>query len=184
MNIERRFHAAPLQLNHADEQRKIVGYAAVFNSFSEDLGGFTERILPGAFSDSLKKQDVRALVDHDSRLILGRTTANTLTLAEDDQGLRATILPPWENSYAADLQRSIERGDISGMSFAFETLADDWAVENGKVIRTLRNIRLHEVSVVTFPAYPDTAVAVRHLRQFQRDNLLIPKLRLRLLEAM
>jgi HK97 family phage prohead protease len=148
-----------------DTPNRIVGYAAVFNSLSEDLGGFKERILPGAFKRTVKAQaDVLALVGHQRGMILGRTSSGTLTLAEDDRGLRVTIDLP-DTSYARDLRESIARRDISGMSFGFHVPENGDRVieEDGQIIRELLDIDLHEVSVVTMPAYLATSAELRNI---------------------
>ena len=139
----------------------ITGYAAVFDLLSEDLGGFKERVLPGAFTDTLKgKPDVKALIDHDSSKILGRTTAGTLKLEEDKKGLAVRISPA-DTTAGTDILKSIKRGDIDQMSFAFQTVTDRWHTEDEEEIRELVEVKLFEVSIVAFPAYQDTSVAVR-----------------------
>lgn len=169
MTIERRILASHLEVRAEGDRRTIVGHAAVFNKDSELIfGSFIERIAPGAFAESIAKpDDVRALINHDPNLIIGRNTSGTLQLKEDDQGLHVTIDPP-KTSYASDLLESTQRGDISQMSFGFETIADQWERgQNGKPdVRTLLKVRLFDVSPVTFPAYPDTDVAVRSHEAF------------------
>jgi uncharacterized protein len=144
----------------------IVGYAAVYDSLSEDLGGFREQIAPGAFARTLRTADVRALVDHDPSKILGRSTAGTLRLRNNAKGLLAEVDPP-DTQAGRDIVASIQRGDVSGMSFTFRVApnGDSWEMlPNGQgAIRTLRDVDLLDVSVVTFPAYPETEVAVRAL---------------------
>jgi HK97 family phage prohead protease len=140
----------------------LTGTAIVFHSLSEDLGGFRERILPSAIERTLnEKIDLRALVDHDSAKVLGRLTARppTLRLTADAKGLHVEIDPP-ETSYAQDLLASVGRGDVDGMSFAFRTVKDDVHLEDGQVVRDVLDMRIHEVSVVTFPAYRATGVEV------------------------
>jgi len=146
---------------------KVVGYAAVFGPLSEDLGGFRERIDPAAFDFSIKQNvDVRALVDHESGKVLGRRSNGTLQIATDKTGLRVEIDLP-ETSYANDLKALMARGDISQMSFAFTVPpnGDSWdgTTEDGLRLRTLKDVRLVEVSVVAIPAYPDTTAALRKL---------------------
>lgn len=142
----------------AESPGTIVGYAAVFNMLSVVLWGFREKIAPGAFGASLA-DDVRALWNHDTNHVLGRTTAGTLRLAEDAHGLKVEIDPP---SSAAGWVESIRRGDVSQMSFGFRVLEDTWDEdEEGQEIRTLIKVKLYEVSPVAFPAYPDTEVGVR-----------------------
>ena len=148
---------------------KIVGYAAKFNSLSHDLGGFREKIEPGAFSRALSEgQDVRALVDHDPGKIIGRSTSGTLRMLEDDHGLRVEI-DPANTTAGRDIMESITRGDVTGMSFGFTVKDEDWQIVDGENIRTLRDMDLFDVSVVTFPAYASTEVALRSLSEFQAD---------------
>lgn len=144
--------------------RVIEGYAARFNKYSEDLGGFKEKIKPGAFSDAIKNSDVRALFNHDPNIVLGRSKAGTLTLKEDKKGLHMSVTLP--NTRTADeLMESIERGDITQQSFGFTIAEDSWRMsEKYGEVRTIEKIdRLFDVSPVTFPAYPDTEVALRSL---------------------
>jgi HK97 family phage prohead protease len=166
-----------LRTNRAEfrvSKGKIAGYAAVFNQDSEDLGGFTERIAPGAFKEALKKSDARALINHDQNLILARESAGTLRLREDSKGLFMTISPP-NTSYARDLMESIKRGDIREQSFAFRVSKDDWQnlddPEQAK-IRTIREIsHLYDVGPVTYPAYPQTSAALRSMERARRQFL-------------
>jgi uncharacterized protein len=152
-----------------DKKPKIVGYASVFNQMSEDLGGFKEVVKPGAFAKTIKESDIRALMNHDPNYVLGRKKNGTLTLAEDEHGLRISIDPP-DTSYARDLCRCIERGDIDQMSFGFKTIKDDWHTEDGQNVRELRECRLLDVSCVTYPAYPQTSIAMRSLEAFQKQT--------------
>lgn len=162
-NMERRtFEISELNIEVREESKpKIKGYAAVFNKLSENLGGFFEKIDPGAFTNSISKDDIRALFNHDTNYILGRTKSGTLTLAEDEKGLSIEIDPP-DTTYAHDLQESIKRGDISQMSFGFTVIKDMWEFMTGKdPVRTLQEVKLFDVSPVVFPAYPQTSVKVR-----------------------
>jgi HK97 family phage prohead protease len=161
MEKERRVLAFKPELRGEGEERRIVGYAAKFNSRSVDLGGFFEEIDPGAFDRALKEEhDVRALVDHNPTLILGRTTSGTLALSVDKEGLLAEIQPP-DTQASRDIQESLRRGDVTGMSFAFAVIADEWRTEDKVPIRVLRDLDLFDVSVVTYPAYPETEVSMR-----------------------
>lgn len=162
MEIEKRtIQAAELRVESAAEsQPTIRGYAAVFDQVT-DLGFFTESIAAGAFERALKEgADVRALVDHEPSKIIGRNTAGTLRLQEDDRGLVAEIDPP-DTSVGRDIVESIRRGDVSGMSFGFVTLGEQWNYEGEKPHRTLTDVDLFDVSAVTFPAYPQTEVGLR-----------------------
>ena len=144
-----------------DKQPKIIGHAAMFDQLSEPLFDFREKIAPGAFAKSIKKDDIRALFNHDANYPLGRNKAGTLKLKEDDQGLAIEIDPP-QTQWARDLQESIRRGDISQMSFGFTVVKDEWEHNKGKEsIRTLKEVKLYDVSPVTFPAYQQTSVKVR-----------------------
>lgn len=144
---------------------RIVGHAAVFDTLSEDLGGFREKIAPGAFSEAIRRDDVRALFNHDNNLVLGRNKAGTLSLAEDSVGLKTVIDLP-DTTFAADLAKSMQRGDISQMSFAFSVRTEDqkWEQAGASYIRTILKVsRLWDVSVVASPAYLETDAAVRAL---------------------
>jgi len=155
---------------NGDELPKIEGYAAVFNKNSEDMG-FIERIAPGAFKNALKTSDVRALFNHDSNIILGRKSSGTLELKEDKKGLFMSVTPP-DTQLVRDMVLSpIERGDVTQQSFGFTVQSDDWDYrDNEPSIRTITEIReLFDVSPVTFPAYPDTAVALRSLDNIKKD---------------
>jgi len=150
--------------------RRIRGTAIVFNSLSVDLGGFREIIKPEAVDRTLREGlDVRALVDHDSAKVLGRTKSGTLTLRKTARGLVIENDPP-NTTYAKDLMESIERGDVSGMSFGFRVLTDEWRMEDGEAIRDVYDMTISEVSVVTFPAYAATDVAMRSFREFQKSH--------------
>lgn len=154
----------PMTEIRAESNGSIVGYAAVFNQKSELLyGSFREVINPGAFKSTLTN-DIRALWNHDTAYVLGRNTAGTLQLAEDERGLRVEITPP-DTQWARDLMVSVRRGDISQMSFGFNVKKDSWSAtqEDGTQTRTLEEIDLHEVSVVTFPAYPQTSIVARSI---------------------
>jgi len=145
---------------------RLIGYAAIFNTWSHDLGGFREIVAPGAFSRSLNG-DVRALFNHDPNLVLGRTTNGTLQLREDSKGLLIDLLLP-DVGYARDLWTLVERGDVSQMSFGFRIPpgGDKWAKGNdGLALRTLLNVELGDVSAVTYPAYEETVVSARQRAQ-------------------
>jgi uncharacterized protein len=136
----------------------LEGYAALFDSRSENLGGFTETIRPGAFRASLKaRNDIKLLWNHNSDIVLGSTRAGTMTLTEDERGLKVSALLP-NNTAGRDARESISRGDVTGFSFGFSMPArggDEWSADGTE--RVLKSVRLHEVSVgVAFPAYPET----------------------------
>lgn len=159
--IERR---AALELRAVGDRQhpRLVG-SIPFNSPSSDLGGFREIIRPGAFTRTLKSgPDPIALVAHLPHLILGKRSAGTLKLAEDDRGLGFEIDLP-QTMAAADLLVSVERGDVTGASFAFTVPAggENWSVAGDTAIRELTDVDLYEVTVTAQPAYPDAAIARR-----------------------
>ena len=173
MKTERRtIQITDLRTIRADgEKPKITGYAAVFNSLSEDLGGFREMIAPHAFKSAIKEGETRMLWNHNSDLVLGRQSAGTLTLKEDKHGLKIENIPP-DTQLGRDAMVSIDRGDVSQMSFGFRVEKDEWEEkENGETIRTLLKIRsLPDVSPVTYPAYQNTEVALRSLENWKEEN--------------
>lgn len=156
---------ANLRVKRSDDGKPVIsGYAAVFNTWSENLGGFIERVKTGAFKEALKNSDTRALFNHDVNYPLGRESSNTLTLKEDKNGLYMEIDPP-DTSYAKDLMISIERGDIREQSFGFTVESDTWEDQDKEIWkRTINQVgELFDVSPVTFAAYPDTSVALRSM---------------------
>lgn len=147
------------------ETLTLVGYAAKFDRESQDLGGFREVIRKGAFARAVKEDDVRALLNHDDNHVLGRSRSGTLRMEEDATGLRVEIDLP-DTEAGRSLHTSVQRGDIDQMSFQFVTRQDRWTRTEGTspdVLRELLDVRLYDVSPVTFPAYLDTEVSVRDL---------------------
>ena len=144
------------------EERRLEGYAAVFNTPSDDLGGFTEEIAPGAFQDSLGTDDVRCLWNHNPDYVLGRNRSGTLSLREDEHGLFFSVKLP-DTQWAKDLHESVRRGDVDQCSFGFIVLDDEWYTVNGKQRRTLKRVQLLDVSAVTYPAYTATSISARNL---------------------
>lgn len=164
-DMERRCVTVDLRAGFENDVARLEGYAVVFGSMSEDLGGFREIIEPGAFGEALgDRPDVRALFNHDPSYVLGRTTNGTLALMQDAHGLRMAVTLPG-TSYAGDVYALVERGDVNQMSFAFSVRkgGETWATENGQRVRRLRSLNLYDVSVVTYPAYQATTVAARAL---------------------
>lgn len=159
--IERR--AFTTEVRADGDSPKITGYAAVFNSQSEEMWGFREIITPGAFADAIKVSDVRALWNHNPDYVLGRSAAGTLALREDERGLFVEIDPP-NTQWARDLLESIRRGDVNQMSFAFVVAPEgvEWRETPDGLLRVIKKFdRLYDVSPVTYPAYPATEVGVR-----------------------
>lgn len=147
--------------------KKLVGYASLFNREANIGGWFREVIKPGAFTRAIKeKQDVRALVDHNSSMILGRTKAGTLELRQDDKGLLTTITPP-DTQLARDLMENVRVGNIDQMSFGFLIRKQVWTEGDSESLdlREIEDVDLFDVSVVTYPAYEETEVSLRNAKQ-------------------
>lgn len=164
MELEKRHLPFEVRVERRDDGKVIIrGHAAVFGQLSEDLGGFREQIAPGAFAEALQTDDVRALWNHNPDFILGRNRSNTLVMSEDSRGLAIEIDPPDTQTVRDLVIVPMERGDVSQMSFAFSVRpgGQDWAKDDeGRVVRTLKKLRLYDVSPVTYPAYPQTDVSV------------------------
>ncbi len=160
MQMERR----SFELRAARDEKTLSGHAAVFNQRT-DLGWFKEEIAPGAFADSIANDDIRALWNHNSNFVLGRNKAGTLELSEDATGLAVKIYPP-DTQAGRDALVSIERGDVSQMSFGFEVVDQQWTVLEDKTeLRTILRAKVYEVSPVTFPAYTGTDISARSTRE-------------------
>jgi len=161
----------PVEFRAEDGKLVAHGYAAKFRTLSQNLGGFVETIAPGTFAKTIQEADVRALFNHDPNLLLGRNRAGTLRLEEDDTGLRYEVDLP-DTSVGRDVAKLLERGDISGSSFGFRTIEDDWGeTDSGFPLRTLKQVALRDVSPVTYPAYVDTDSALRSLAEVRGVEL-------------
>ncbi|MCX8962745.1 HK97 family phage prohead protease [Erwinia psidii] len=147
------------ELSTAD--KKLVGYAIRWNSLSEVIcDEFREQFAPGAFKESLASgADCRALYEHDYTRLLGRTTSGTLTLNEDNTGLRFELTPP-DTQAGRDVLTLVARGDISGMSFAFRALSEEWNIATTPYIRTVTAADLREITVTSLPAYTQSNVEI------------------------
>jgi HK97 family phage prohead protease len=168
MATERRFIAEPIEVRANGDEITLAGYAAVYDSLSVDMGGWREMIAPGSFARSLNG-DIRALYDHNTGVVLGRTKSGTLKIYDDARGLRVEVSPP-NTAMARSVVESIRRGDIDQMSFGFRTIKDKWTGQGDTMIRTLEDVELLEVSFVAFPAYPETSAAVRSLAEWRSVN--------------
>lgn len=166
-DTETRIICAPIEVRAGEDDKPVIwGYAALFNSDSEDMG-FVERIAPGAFTDVLN-DDVRALWNHDPNHVLGRSSSGTLRIGEDKNGLWYEVDPP-DTSLGRDIVALMKRGDVDQSSFAFTVSVDEWDESGDVPVRTIKKLRrLYDVSPVTYPAYADTTVAVRKLEEFQQ----------------
>lgn len=151
------------------ENLSIEGYFAVFNSNYEIAPGMSESIAPGAFSKTLSG-DIRALINHDTTLVLGRTKANTLQLREDNHGLWGHIDINPNDSDAMNLYERVKRGDVDQCSFGFDILSEETDFrDDGSVHWTIKEVELYEVSPCTFPAYEETNI---NARAKEREDLL------------
>lgn len=154
--IETRVGLSEFEFRETGEGMHFEGYAAVFNSPSEPLP-FTERIAPGAFKRSIEaRNDIKLLYNHDTGAVLGSTRAGTLRMYEDDRGLKVSAMLP-NTTLGRDTAELLKRGDVDSMSFGFSVPqgGDSWSADGSE--RTLKSVRLHEVSIVAFPAYSGTA---------------------------
>ena len=156
------------QTREDGDNRTIEGYFAVFNSNYEIAPGMTESVAPGAFSRTISG-DIRALINHDTTLVLGRTKANTLKLREDSHGLWGEIDLNPNDVDAMNLYERVKRGDVDQCSFGFYVRSEDTDIsENGDIHWTLKDVDLFEVSCCTFPAYEQTNISARTA---ERDSI-------------
>lgn len=164
--LERRFTTGAVQLRGTADRQLIGGYAAVFNKFSRNLGGFVEQVAPTAFNRSRGNgfPNVVARFNHDDNALLGTIGARTLTLSVDSTGLDYEVDPPKSR---ADIVELVSRGDVSNSSFAFRTIGDEgdeWGTsDQGYPMRTLLSVELVDVAPVVSPAYPDATAGLRSL---------------------
>lgn len=161
----------PLQTRDSDAAPVISGYFSVFGSPYDICAGVREFVDAHAFDDALSG-DVRALINHDTRLVLGRTTAHTLQLRVDAHGLAGDITINRDDTDAMNLYARVQRGDVSQCSFGFDVLKDTVKnYENGNMDFIIEKVRLYEVSVCTFPAYEETSVSARSALDARREQI-------------
>jgi HK97 family phage prohead protease len=165
-------------------EKRIEGYFSVFGKPTELWQGAFEEIAPEAFNNTLGN-DVRALINHDTTLVLGRNKAGTLELRVDSHGLWGSIKVNENDSDAVNLYERVMRGDVDQCSFGFNILNEEteWR-EDGTVKWTIREIDLHEVSVCTFPAYEETGVQARHKEVEQHKEKMLEQRKHNLKERM
>ena len=153
--------ASKFETRESENGFYIEGYFSVFNSAYELWPGATESVAPGAFANTLGG-DIRALIDHETRLVLGRNKSGTLELREDSHGLWGRVKINPNDQDAVNLYERVKRGDVDQCSFGFDIVKEDTEVrDDGSVHWTIREVKLYEVSVVTFPAYTETSVSAR-----------------------
>ena len=166
----RQVRSVPVKFETRDdgEAKAIEGYFAVFNSVYDIAPGMSESIAPGAFESSISG-DIRALINHDTTLVLGRTKAGTLQLREDAHGLWGHIDVNPNDGDAMNLYERVKRGDVDQCSFGFEIRSEDTDIREDRSVHwTIRDVELYEVSCCTFPAYEETNIAAR---AEQRDTI-------------
>lgn len=148
------------ETREADGEMYISGYFAVFNSEYEMWPGAVESIADTAFDGALA-DDIRCLIDHETRLVLGRNKAGTLTLKVDTRGLWGEVRINPNDQDAVNLYERVKRGDVDQCSFGFDILDEEFEDRGDTVKWTIKKVKLYEVSVVTFPAYEETSVSAR-----------------------
>ena len=163
MRNERQVRSVPLDITTREDgdSHIIEGYFAVFNSNYDIAPGMSESIAPGAFSSSISG-DIRALINHDTSMVLGRTKAGTLELREDSRGLWGCISINPNDGSAMDMYARVKRGDVDQCSIGFAIRSEDTDISpNGDVHWTIKDVELFEVSCCTFPAYEETNISAR-----------------------
>lgn len=165
--------ASEFKTREDGEELRIEGYFAVFNDNYDIWPGASESVAPGAFSKTLGG-DIRALIDHETMYVLGRNSAGTLELREDSHGLWGSVLINPNDQDAMNLYARVQRGDVNQCSFGFDILDEETEYrDNGDVHWTIKEVKLYEVSVCTFPAYAETSVQARkddYQRIIEREN--------------
>jgi HK97 family phage prohead protease len=159
---ETRVVVADMEARAENETRTLTGYAALYNKETRIGSWFREVIEPGAFKSALaRKDDVRALFNHDANYVLGRTASRTLVLEEDSRGLKYTVTLP-DTQAGRDLWTSVQRGDVTQSSFAFSVDSEEWRDKSSDLpLRVVKDVHLFDVSPVTYPAYDETSVSAR-----------------------
>lgn len=159
MTLERRYQAIDdIETRTEGNQFRFVGHVAKFDRWSEDLGGFRERLRAGVFAKTVKEADIRFLFNHDPNFVLGRNRSKTAHIEEDSIGLFVDGLAP-DTQWARDLHETVSRGDVNQGSFGFRKIKDEWNARRTE--RDLVEASLFDVSLVTFPAYQDTDLSAR-----------------------
>ena len=170
-DIEKRTLAeCELRVVSEGDTKKITGYVVKWDKYSEDMGGWKERVAKGAFTNTLANgPDVVSLFNHDAACVLGRRSAGTMSITEDDTGLLIEVTPP-DTQVGRDVMASIKRGDVTGQSFMFRTITDAWETRDDTEVRTLKEVELREAGPVVFPAYPDSQVALRSRDEWKEQQ--------------
>lgn len=174
----------PMDIRETDDGVQVEGYAAVFNQEADIGGMFRERIEPGAFDEAIGRDDVVFLFNHDADTLMARTRSGTLTLEQDDHGLKMASALNREDPDVLRILSKMQRGDLDKMSFAFFAEVEEWDDTGDVPLRTIKRAGLHDVSAVTHPAYDGTEIGLRSLEAFRQDirqqNFSAARLRLRM----
>ena len=175
------FNIVRSESNSPDTEKCIEGYFALYENETELWAGCREIITKGAFKDTITKNDIRALINHDTTLVLGRNKSGTLIIKEDDKGLYGKIKINEKDSDAMNLYSRVERGDVDQCSIGFNIVDEEYEeLADGSVRFRIKEVDLHEVSCCTFPAYEDTSIQARkrdveqiktRKLEFQKNNL-------------
>lgn len=183
INEKRRGYLTTDFKTRAEGDKKIIeGYFIRYNESTELWEGFFEMVGPEAVVKSLERNDIRALFNHDTGMVLGRGGAGTAVFENREEGLYGTIEINTKDQQAMDIVARVERGDINQASFGFNIIAEDYVTrEDGTTLVILREIDLHEVSVVTFPAYPTTSIQARQrdFEEYKNRKHELKKIKLR-----
>ena len=167
--IEKRSIVVKVEQRAADGKSTVAGYAAVFGEVADIGGYFHEVIARGAFTNTIKIADVRAYFDHNRGRVLGRSSSGTLRLSEDNKGLAVEIDLP-DTTDGRDVRELISRGDVTGMSFGFRVLRQEWDEISDPPKRTILEVELDEVSIVSEPAYDGAQIALRSLEEAKKEK--------------
>jgi HK97 family phage prohead protease len=163
----------PAEIRADSDGVKVSGYAAVFDQAADIGGYFKEIIARGAFKEAIGRDDVVFLINHDG-LPLARTRSGTLTLKEDDKGLRIDTVLDAEDPDVKSITGKMKRGDLDKMSFAFRATKQEWDETTDPPTRTITEVELFDVSIVTSPAYDGTSIALRSLADARKDKIEHP----------
>ena len=167
---ESRAGAKPVEIREAgDGTIRVEGYAAVFDQMADIGGYFRERIAPGAFREAIGRDDVVFLINHDG-LPLARTRSGTLELREDDTGLWMGATLDLEDPDVRRIYPKMKRGDLDKMSFAFAATRQEWDETQDPPVRTIQQVNLYDVAIVTTPAYEGTSIALRSLESVRKER--------------
>ena len=165
----RTIRAEDIEYREDNDNPIIGGYVVRWDKLSEEMYGFREKVAKGSFLKTLSEMRVLSFWNHNSDIVLGNTENGSLNLSEDERGLKFELTLP-DTTAGRDARALIKRGDVKGMSFGFQTLREEWdETDPKKVIRTLLEVKLYEVSPTPMPAYSSSSVAARSLEDIRNS---------------